>query len=931
MTGCACTCGSNEEDLASAFIVSTCELIPRSSPVLVEHMHNLLPSPDREPKQYSILCGSNAEFYIRPLMTCIDDADNLIAKTDELAFGGDFPVLPSNLSGLADKINCFMTEPYNIYPGFVRLRLLGELNYNWNCNKYEFNYASDTNSYKVINMADLLDKYFVETLNRTTNLNILSGPALQHRSDGPLIAIDVVISVWCPQWPKEAQGWLNRSRLNGWPTSDTISEVVQSGCHVVYIQHRSCRNDKFQWRFSFSVAEVILLQSWTQIQQIVYHLLRFFAKRELIQKDCPKEHEVLCPYHLKTLMLWTCEEMSRDWWNSVSITAICSELLKRLSEWLKKTLKQLNTFSKSEILSHWFTEYYILFFIRIYFQPVEQMPHFVHYVLPLFESWKVNQLESLEFNFFHTFGYFHMNCRSIMKRRLNSGLRHCQMMQDTCRSIQLIEMKVHVHWRLRYLTTMQDASCFTYQKHLLHILYTAYGLVCGEISWDGSLFIEFLNAMLMQPKIIKSQYHNFPTAYTALRSRFQFLCSQKFLENLTGSNNLSEFKLLSLVTKQFLIKSLTYDGTIGNGIGPASLVYLAALCFGTSKYQEATRLCLVVLMAQTSEEDKESLNAGCLLFIDDIARIVGLCVLQKKITENNLNFTNRRIYIDLRISADVFAQHLNALSTERMYKQSYFYCDLPDSTFPMDINIKTLTKPKFISSMKSGYGTNADKHIVYRRPDSPTEFDNLSVNETRVKERIIGILVEYALENMTSFYNAIHKDVGVDCKTINCYRALCRYKCRQYDQVLHLCEGILKDSDLKEDLKEFPFANVLLLPPLDFFFDRDVQFLLGFRTLFHYLSPLNNVLGAIEFTAESTFEHWFARYVCREKLDFVSILPKPYSVRSHYFLGRHFLARYLKLRCHIDRNLPFQETLDEFVNHKCSLPFEHIIRKFMLR
>src|SRR6218665_1406430 len=61
-----------------------------------------------------------------------------------------------------------------------------------------------------------------------------------------------------------------------------------------------------QWRFSFSVAEVILLQSWTQTQQIVYHFLRFFAKRELIQKDCPKEDEVLCTYHLKTLMSKIC-------------------------------------------------------------------------------------------------------------------------------------------------------------------------------------------------------------------------------------------------------------------------------------------------------------------------------------------------------------------------------------------------------------------------------------------------------------------------------------------------------------------------------------------------------------------------------------------------------------------------------------------------
>src|SRR6218665_598782 len=246
MTGSACK--SNEE-LASAFIASTCELIQRSSPVLVDHMHNLIPSTDREPKHYSILCGSHAEFYIRPLITCIDDVDNLIARNDELAFNGQFPVLPNNFSGLADKIKWHKIEPYDNYPGFVRLRLSGERNYNWNCNKYEFNYAYDADSYTAINMADMLDKYSVTTTNRTTKLNILSGPALQQRSDGPLIGIDFVQSVWCPQWPKEAHGWLNRFRLNGWPTTDTISEVVQSGCHLVYVQHRSCRNDRLQWRF----------------------------------------------------------------------------------------------------------------------------------------------------------------------------------------------------------------------------------------------------------------------------------------------------------------------------------------------------------------------------------------------------------------------------------------------------------------------------------------------------------------------------------------------------------------------------------------------------------------------------------------------------------------------------------------------------------
>ena len=299
----ACACESNGEEMASSFIVSTCELIPRSSLVLVDHLHNLIASKQPEPRQYLILCGSLAEFYIRPLRTCIGDLDRLIVRTDELVFNGEFPELPSDVSGLADKIYCFKIEPYDKYPGFVRLKRWGEMNYNWNYNKYEYNYASDTNCYVVMDLADLLDRHSVTTLNRRTKLNSISGPALKNRSGGPLIGFDIVKSVWCPHWPKEAQDWPNRSRLNGWPTTDIISEVVQCGCHLVCVQHRSCRNDKLQWRFSFSLAEVILLQSWTQTQQIVYHLLRFFAKRELIQKDCPKEDEVLCTYHLKTLML----------------------------------------------------------------------------------------------------------------------------------------------------------------------------------------------------------------------------------------------------------------------------------------------------------------------------------------------------------------------------------------------------------------------------------------------------------------------------------------------------------------------------------------------------------------------------------------------------------------------------------------------------
>ena len=80
-------------------------------------------------------------------------------------------------------------------------------------------------------------------------------------------------------------------------------------------------------------------------------MLRFFAKRELIAKDCPKEDEVLCTYHLKTLMLWTCEEMLPELWNSLSVIKLCSNLLKKLVKLLQDAHFP-NYFNPQAILFH---------------------------------------------------------------------------------------------------------------------------------------------------------------------------------------------------------------------------------------------------------------------------------------------------------------------------------------------------------------------------------------------------------------------------------------------------------------------------------------------------------------------------------------------------------------------------------------------------
>src|SRR6218665_489654 len=268
------------EVFASELIVSTCQSLPKSYAPVTDRPRCPIPSVCLGPINHSWFCGSSAEFYIRPLNSCIDDTDKLYSSVNKMVFTEDIPVLPEHVDCLADTFQCYKIDPHPSYPSFVRIRHLGDMNYNWKNKQYDFCTTHFQNTRITLEMtaadpsSDLLDM----------GLNMMSlsvkGPAIMTTHwDFNSATCDYVPSMWCPQWPKDAQDFLRRSRDHGWPTSDTISDVVQHGCHVVYVQHRDCRNDNAQWRFSFSLPEVLLLQSWTQNQQIVYHLLRFFAKR----------------------------------------------------------------------------------------------------------------------------------------------------------------------------------------------------------------------------------------------------------------------------------------------------------------------------------------------------------------------------------------------------------------------------------------------------------------------------------------------------------------------------------------------------------------------------------------------------------------------------------------------------------------------------
>jgi len=72
------------------------------------------------------------------------------------------------------------------------------------------------------------------------------------------------------------------------------------------------------------------------VQQIVYHMLRYFVKTEELT-DCADSSgaKLLSNYHIKTLMLWASEIKSSSWWtDDVDLLRICVHLLHTLAHWL---------------------------------------------------------------------------------------------------------------------------------------------------------------------------------------------------------------------------------------------------------------------------------------------------------------------------------------------------------------------------------------------------------------------------------------------------------------------------------------------------------------------------------------------------------------------------------------------------------------------
>ena len=307
--------------------VSCCSIRTKGHPADDESEGNVIP----------LTTGSAAEFYIEPIFQpFIGDVDVMNHQITELAIPrGQSPPsqLPSEFHNYATVYEIIDSQ----FPGYLYLEL-----------RYLLTQCSDDDTYNAVGYDRGLYKSadsfgtncskFAEYTQCQINSH---GPARQFCAKG-YVTLDKVRCVRCLLWPTQAADWPTRHRNYKWPDSATVDRVVSNGCDLVQVAHPKYRQHevfgKCQWRLSFSRAEIVLMNSWMPLQQIVYHLLRVFLKTERLTESADNSGSgTLSNYHIKTLTLWACELKPRSWWtDDISFTAKCADLLHLFSQWLNQ-------------------------------------------------------------------------------------------------------------------------------------------------------------------------------------------------------------------------------------------------------------------------------------------------------------------------------------------------------------------------------------------------------------------------------------------------------------------------------------------------------------------------------------------------------------------------------------------------------------------
>ncbi|XP_069140563.1 uncharacterized protein [Argopecten irradians] len=148
----------------------------------------------------------------------------------------------------------------------------------------------------------------------------------------------------CDSWPRPAEAWVSRTRLNGWPSQTLINNIVRKGCHIVPTKVENLNGKPPQWKISLASAERDLVYSFSHVQFKVYWLLKYFFVeiKEALTNNIPDVNFISSDL-LKSVIFFTIENSHQNIWhdhNLFSCFWIC--------------INTLVTYVKAGYLPHYF-------------------------------------------------------------------------------------------------------------------------------------------------------------------------------------------------------------------------------------------------------------------------------------------------------------------------------------------------------------------------------------------------------------------------------------------------------------------------------------------------------------------------------------------------------------------------------------------------
>ena len=744
-------------------------------------------SDNDETEWIPLVTGSVAEFYIQPILSCVGDVDIMFHSSDELAIpaGTALPTqLPHEFHSRVKVFEIVDSE----FPGYVYL-----------VSSYLLTECVDDGKYNAVHCRRRYRGYEVWDNDHgpahVNNFYFSPGKWSDRRVTGDLYSQDIVACMRCLVWPTQATNWPTRHRNYDWPDSAAIDRVVSDGCDVVRVAHRQCRRDEWmkthQWRLSFSRAEIVLLNSWMPVQQIVYHMLRVFVKTERLT-DSANNSDVatLSNYHIKTLMLWACELKPRSWWiDDLNVVRLSVELLHTLGVWLTDArcphyfIHNCNLFdhpdncyceiasrlmSETEVsLAKWFISSYII-------RRCAQLSPYNVLLLPndIGNSTKLQTVVSaIVYSRFCMSPFLTSQVFTCAQSLITVIVSHCSLTVRSCLCLMRDLVKLD-HRLYMYLT----GDIF------LHAAYKTTGEPMKGV------LLDILATICLQS-------NNVRRCVNARHSSALSLDQAARLMKVVANNSRSTVQLIEIeLSKAYMYRALRCKDSDSDSIYCLANVYLAVLYYATGHYQTAIDHCTLVTRSQDHSQCSSHVVQGELLpkIDDNIDTVLGLSVFYQYVRTAALNQQQQTQHVSV-FTTELFAHYLyiTCLSdmncrqitqsslTDEVRRYQNRLCEM-EKIFTADVLVYNFMSCTMCSA-------NDKRRMFVSGQITPETSHELDTSE------LVELLQKYAVEGLTEFrhlevqgLSSLGKVMILLAPVTTDFEALYAYKCGEYQRCLQL-------------------------------------------------------------------------------------------------------------------------------------------------